>query len=345
MQERSSDPLPIAALETYLSSVLPGFSGPMAIEKTSSGQSNPTFILSAKRGKYVLRRKPDGVLLPAAHAIDREFRVMAALADTNVVVPEMLHYCDDESILGAEFFLMSHVQGLTLNDPRCPELSLEVRKAVYQNVNRMLARLHAVDPKAVGLSDFGRPGNYFSRQLSRWTKQYRASETDNISEMETLISWLEEATPPAAEKPALVHGDWRLDNLLVDGETGAVRAIVDWELSTLGHPHADLAGQLMQWAMPAGEVGRGLAGVDRASLGLPSDREYVELYARNAGLSEIPDLSFPIAFSFFRMGAILQGVKKRALDGNASNPEKALRLGAFVPLFAQTALEHLNVEA
>ncbi|QHQ34858.1 phosphotransferase family protein [Algicella marina] len=332
----------VARLDRYLSRHVSEIGKPISLSKTNSGQSNPTFILQSSAGKYVLRKKPDGPLLPAAHAIEREYRVMHALADTSVNVPQMIHFCEDETIIGTSFLIMEWVDGLTLNDPRCTEQSPELTRTIYANMNAMLASLHSIDVDAVGLGDFGRAGNYFARQFSRWTQQYRATETEVIAEMEELRAWLAAATPPETERETLVHGDWRLDNLLIDARKGTVNAVVDWELSTLGHPLADLASQLMQWAMPTGEDGRGLAGVDRAQLGIHTDDEYVELYARNAGLSDTPDLDFPVAFSFFRMAAILQGVKKRALDGNASNREKALRLGTYVPLFARTALERLN---
>ncbi|MEO0914795.1 MAG: phosphotransferase family protein, partial [Pseudomonadota bacterium] len=291
MPEPSSD-----QLERYFASALPELRGPFEIRKTSAGQSNPTYILSGRSGKCVLRRKPDGALLPAAHAIDREYRVMRALEGTGVAVPRMLHHCTDPEILGTEFFVMEFVEGLTLNDPRCADMSGAQRTAVYANMNAMLARLHAVDVASVGLSDFGKPGNYFARQLSRWTKAYRASETEPIPEMEELIAWLAATPPPENDRTTLVHGDWRLDNLLVDGRTGEIRAVVDWELSTLGHPFADLAAQLMQWAMPPGELGRGLAGVDRAALGLPTDEAYIRLYAKEAERkreAEIGDLRKP----------------------------------------------------
>ncbi len=336
----SSELLPLDRVEPYLAGAIPDFRGPVTAEKTTTGQSNPTFVLTTPTGRYVLRRKPPGDLLPSAHAVEREYRVMKALRG-HVPVPEMLHLCDDKSLIGNTFFVMSYVEGTTFNDPRCPGLAPDQRARLYANMNRTLASLHRVDVAAVGLSDFGKPGNYFARQLARWTQAYRASETETIPQMEELISWLAANEPPDDERVALVHGDWRLDNLLV-GDDQEIVAVLDWELSTLGHPWADLASQLMQWALPPGEEGRGLAGVDRKALGLPSDEAYVDEYAENSGLTELPDLTFPIAFAFFRMGAIIQGVKKRALDGNASNPEKALRLGTFVPLFAETALARLK---
>ncbi len=337
-----SDLIDPVRIERYLTEKIEGFQGPLEIVKTETGQSNPTFILITPTTRYVLRRKPPGELLKSAHAVEREFRVMKALAASNVPVPRMLHLCEDEEVLGKPFFVMSHVEGRSFNDPRCRDVSDETRARVYDSMNATLAALHKVDVEAVGLSDFGRPGNYFERQLFRWTGQYRASETENILPLEELITWLSDNIPEEDGSASLVHGDWRIDNLLFDLETGKVAAVLDWELSTLGHPLADLGAQLMQWEMPTGDVGRGLEGVDRKALGLPENAAYVETYARRVGLSESPDTQFPVAFAFFRMAAILQGVKRRAIDGNASNPEKAMELGAYVPIFATKALSYLN---
>ncbi len=333
--------LDLKAVETCLSDRIDGFSGPVSAEKTATGQSNPTFILSSPSGKYVLRRKPEGTLLKSAHAVDREFRVMSALKDSAVPVPETYFLCDDDAVLGTMFFVMSFVEGHSYTDPRLPDCSVEQRARIYDSMNAGLAALHSVDVDAVGLSDYGPPGNYFARQISRWTKQYRASETETLPDMDALIAWLELNIPPDTEKPGLVHGDWRIDNLLFD-DSGSLVAVLDWELSTLGNPLADLGAQLMQWSMPVGPEGRGLYGVDRKALGIPEDEAYIALYAKRAGLADTPEMMFPVAFSFFRMAAILQGVKKRALDGNASNKEQGLRLGSFVGLFARKGLDVLN---
>ena len=337
--------LDLDVVTKYLSGRIEGFSGPLSAEKTPTGQSNPTFILSSSSGKYVLRRKPSGKLLKSAHAVDREFRVMSALAETNVPVPKMYCLCEDEDVIGSMFYVMEYVAGRNFGDPRLPDLSVDTRRAMYDAMNATLAALHSVDVDVIGLSEYGRPGNYFARQISRWSGQYRASETSTISEMDALIAWLDENIPAEDGQTALVHGDWRIDNLLFAQNSPKLIAVLDWELSTLGHPLADLGAQLMQWAMPVGPEGRGLDGVDRDALGIPSDREYVELYAERAGLSDIPDMDFYVAFSFFRMAAILQGVKKRALDGNASNPEQGLRLGAFVSIFAGKGLQIANGES
>lgn len=332
--------LPLARVEAWARGRVPGLSEIRSARKTELGQSNPTFVLDTNIGPMVLRRKPPGELLKSAHAIEREFRVMQALASSTVPVPRVYALCEDEAVLGTSFFLMEFVSGQTENDPRCPSLSRDDRAALYDDMNATLAALHQVDIAAVGLGSYGRPMGYFLRQQQRWTAQYRASETDTIPEMETLIAWLSEADAPADAAPTLVHGDWRIDNLM--HRSGRVAAVLDWELSTLGHPLADLGFQLMAWRMPVGEASRGLDGADRDDLGIPGDAAYVDLYAERAGLTKRPDLTYAIAFSFFRMAAILQGVKRRALDGNASNPERALAMGALVPAYAQRALTGLE---
>ena len=326
--------LDVAAVERYLAGALPGFRGPVQATKFATGQSNPTFKLETPDGAYVLRRKPPGELLKSAHAVDREFRVQRALAATDVPVAEMLSLCDDDAVVGSMFYVMSFAPGRNFNDPALPGLANEERSAIYNEMNRVLAALHDVDVDAVGLSDFGRPGNYYARQLSRWTKQYRASETETIADMDALIDWLERNVPEDDGRVGLVHGDYRLDNMIFHATEPKVVAVLDWELSTLGHPFADLAGQCVQWRMPPGDDGRGLGGLDRRSLGIPTEAEYVERYCERRGISGIPIFRFCLAFGFFRMAAILQGVKKRGIDGNASNPERAARLGAYIPRYA-----------
>jgi len=332
-----SDLLPLDRLRPYLRAHLPGLGDITGAEKTATGQSNPTFILHGDAGKLVLRRKPPGPLLKSAHAIEREYRVMAALADTDVPVPRMHLLCEDATVIGSVFFVMDHVEGVTQNDPRCPGLSNALRGALYDAMNATLVALHSVDVAQVGLQDFGRAEGYFARQLGRWTAQYRQSETAKRPDMDRLINWLGAHLPPEDGQSALVHGDWRLDNLLFDPATGAIKAVLDWELSTRGHPLADLAVQVMQWQMQTGPEGRGLAGVDREALGLPSDADYVALYAQRMGWDEIPDMRFPLAFAFFRMAAILDGVKRRAMEGNASNPESGARMGAQIPVLIEKA--------
>lgn len=327
------------AVEKYLEQHVPGFRGPLEIRKTPTGQSNPTFILSSPSGRYVLRRKPPGQLLKSAHAVDREFRVQSALAHTDVPVAKMHVLCEDESVIGSMFYVMDCVDGEVHFDPRLPDKDPETRGRMFDDMNRVLAALHDVDYKAVGLEDFGRPGSYFARQIGRWTKQYRASETGTIPDMDALIDWLEANMPPDDGITTLVHGDYRIDNLIYARDGSRVLAVLDWELSTLGHPYSDLAYQCMQWRMPTGDEGRGFGDLDRKSLGIPTEEEYVARYCERRGLPGIPIFDFCVAFSFFRMAAIVQGVKKRGLDGNASNPERAARMGTYVPMFARKGLE------
>ena len=336
--------LNLEAVGPYLAAHVPGFKGPFHAEKTSTGQSNPTFILAAASGDYVLRRKPPGDLLKSAHAVDREFRIMSALAESDVPVPKTFHLCEDESVIGSMFFVMERVPGRVVFDPQMPGVDNSHRHEVYDDMNRVLAALHSVDFRKLGLDDFGRPGNYFNRQLNRWTQQYRATETETLSDMDELIVWLDRNIPDDDGRTSIVHGDYRIDNLILHQTEPRVVAVLDWELSTLGHPFADLGYQCMQGRLPTGEDGRGLMGVDRQALGIPSEAQYVELYAQRTGLTKIPNLRFLIAFSFFRIAAILQGVKKRALDGNASNPESAMRMAALIPTMARLAVEMIEHE-
>jgi len=326
------------AVERYLTAAMPGFQGPITFEKTPTGQSNPTFIMTTPSGRYVLRRKPPGQLLKSAHAVDREFRVQKALAGTDVPVAKMHHLCEDESVIGTIFYVMDCVDGEVHFDPRLPDKTPEMRGRMFDDMNRALAALHDVDYRAVGLEDFGRPGNYFQRQVGRWSKQYYASQTDDLPDMDALIRWLGENMPDDDGITTLVHGDYRIDNMIF-GPDGQVRAVLDWELSTLGHPYSDLAYQCMQWRMPPGPDTRGFGDEDRTALGIPSEEAYVEMYCQRRGLTDIPIFDFALAFSFFRMAAIVQGVLKRGLDGNASNPERALKMGTYVPMFARKGLE------
>ncbi|PQM56769.1 MAG: phosphotransferase family protein [Rhodobacteraceae bacterium] len=322
---------------------MPEKQGPWVVTKTPLGQSNPTFILNGRNEKLVLRKKPLGTLLKSAHMVEREYKVMSALAKTDVPVPEMYYLCEDAIEIGTPYFVMEYIDGQSFVDPRITQISVPERQVVYEENVKGLANLHNVDPNIVGLSHFGKSGSYFSRQFSRWSRQYEASKTDNILPMEILMQWLSEHMPAEEGPSRLVHGDWRIDNLLFHKKHFKLIAIIDWELSTLGDPRADLASQIMQWSMPVGEEGRGLAGVNRRDLGIPEDNEFLDQYSRYVGLADIPDLEFPIAFCYFRMAAILQGVKKRALDGNASNPEKAIKMGEYVVKFAKKALERLKI--
>ena len=330
--------LDLEAVRAYLKPHLPGFDEPIKATKFATGQSNPTFLLESTAGDYVLRRKPPGTLLKSAHAVDREYRVQKALWDSDVPVSRMHLLCEDDSVIGSAFYVMDFVPGRNFADPTMPDLDPETRGAVIDEMNRVLAALHSVDIDSAGLSDYGPPGSYLERQLGRWTKQYRASETETIAEMEELITALEQNLPADDGQRRLVHGDYRIDNMIFATDSAECRAILDWELSTIGHPYADLAQVIMQWRMPPGDEGRGLAGVDRTALGLPSDLEFVEAYCTRRGLGQIDHFGYFLSFSFFRMAAIVQGVLKRALDGNASNPERALQLGRFVPHFARHGL-------
>ncbi|MZR12370.1 phosphotransferase [Maritimibacter sp. DP07] len=325
------------AVAAWLERHMPGFEGPIEATKFDVGQSNPTFRLDTPKGPFVLRRKPPGQLLKSAHAVDREFRVQKALADTDVPVAKMHVLCEDPDVIGSDFYVMEAVEGRNIDDPRIPDVSNDERRAIYDEMCRVLAAIHDVDIEAVGLSDYGPPGNYFERQIGRWTKQYRASETESIADMDALIDWLP-GNIPDDDQRRLVHGDYRIDNMLFETDGPRCAAVLDWELSTIGHPYADLASLLMQWQMPPGAEGRGLAGVDRAALGIPTDEEFVAMYCKARGIDGIAGMNFYLAFAFFRMGAIIQGVYKRALDGNASNPERAMRLGAAVPQFAAGGL-------
>ena len=332
----------IAALGRYLERHVEGFAGLQEVSKFGTGQSNPTWLLTARSGKYVLRAKPPGKLLKSAHQVDREYRVMSALAGSDVPVPRMYHLAlddDADNPLGRMFFVMDYLDGRIFWDPSLPELAKPERGAIYDAMNQTLAALHNVDIDAVGLSDFGRPGNYFARQTDRWIKQYRASVMDPIPDMDRLIDWLLENMPPDDGVATLVHGDYRLDNMIFAPDRARVIALLDWELSTLGHPLADLAYQCMQWRLPHDAGMRGLGGLDRHALGLPDEGEYVAAYCRRRGIARIDNWNFYLAFSFFRLAAILQGVVRRAHDGNASNPERAREMARAIPVLARMAVD------
>lgn len=332
------DTLDTQRLAAYLEERVPEFKGPLSAEKFEGGQSNPTFLIKAQSGEYVLRRQPPGKLLKSAHAVDREFRVINALRDTEVPVPRVYHLCEDPEVIGSMFYLMEFCQGRIFWDAAIPEVDNAQRTAMYTEMNRVLAALHGVDVDAVGLADYGKPGSYFERQLGRWSKQYRASEINPIPAMEELIAWLEKNLPEDDGQVALVHGDYRLDNMMWHPTEAKVIAVLDWELSTLGHPLADLAYQCMQLRMPPqGGNLSGLQGKDRAALGIPSEKEYVAAYCERRGIRHIEHWEFYLAFSFFRLAAIAQGVAKRALDGNASS-KKASWAGQVVEPLAQEAM-------
>jgi len=312
----------VERLAEYLRRAIEGFpAGPLAVEQFRGGQSNPTYKLSAGGRAWVLRRKPPGKLLASAHAVDREHRVMAALAGSGVPVPRVHLYCADPEVIGTPFFVMEFVAGRVLWDPTLPGASTAERGVIYDEMNRVIAALHRVDPEAVGLGDYGKPGNYFARQIDRWSKQYRASETERIEAMDRLIDWLPKNLP-AGDETAIVHGDFRLDNLIFDPGEPRIVAVLDWELSTLGHPLADFAYHCMTWRMPAG-VFRGLGGVDVAALGIPTEAEHVAAYVARTGRAPIDEeqWGFCVAYNMFRMAAILQGIMGRVKDGTAASAE------------------------
>lgn len=320
------------ALERYLQSQITGLRGPLQLQAFDGGQSNPTYQLSTGEQRFVLRKKPPGVLLPSAHAVDREYRVMSALAGSEVPVPRMRLYCADESVIGTPFYVMDYVEGRIFWDPRLPEVSAAERGAMYAEINRVIAALHSVDYGARGLGDYGRAERYIERQISRWTQQYRASETERIEAMEQLIAWLP-AHIPAQESRAIAHGDLRLDNLIFHPREPRVLALLDWELSTIGHPLADFAYYMMAWRLGRAEF-RGFGGEDLAALGIPPEAAFVQDYCRRRGLAPIAqdDWDFYLAFNMFRLAAILQGVLKRALSGNAASTtalENGLRARAI----------------
>ena len=277
------------ALAAWLAAHVPDAKGPVTAAKFPGGQSNPTFLVTVGDRKFVLRKKPPGTLLKSAHAVDREYRVMAALAGSSVPVPRTVVLCEDEDVLGTMFFLMEHVEGRIFWDPAMPESNPTERTAVYDAMNAALAALHSVDVAAAGLADFGRPGDYFARQTKRWTDQYRASETEPLAAMDALIAWLGVHMPPDDGRVSLVHGDYRIDNMIFAPDAPRLLAILDWELSTLGHPFADLAYQCMQWRLPNDGDFRGLAGVDRAALGIPTEEAYVASYCARMGIETVPN--------------------------------------------------------
>ena len=335
----SKEPLNKEKLVPYLSHHIEGFSSLKNVKKFSIGQSNPTFLLETDSTSYVIRRKPDGPLLKSAHAIDREYKVQNALYDTPVPVPKMFHYCNDQSILGVDFYIMEYVDGIVYEDPALPGLTNRDREKVFSEINRGLSSLHKVDISSVGLTDFGADGNYYERQISRWSKQYLSSETEKISEMNEMMEELPKRIPMDNSPRSLVHGDFRLDNMIFDKNEPKLLAIIDWEICTTGHPIADLASLIMQWEQTAGKISRGLQGVEREPLGIPSDENFIKEYCELRNIDYIKDFNFYLAFCFFRMACVIQGVKKRALSGIAANPERSNRETLSVPKLAKRAYE------
>jgi aminoglycoside phosphotransferase (APT) family kinase protein len=337
----STQTLDLSKLSDWMKKNVCDFSGPLSAEKFAGGQSNPTFKLSAGDRKFVLRRKPPGQLLASAHAVDREFRVIAALQDTDVPVPGAVALCKEDEIIGSMFYLMEYLEGRVFWDPVLPELTNDERSAVYDDMNRVLAAMHSINVADVGLGDYGRPGNYFERQVGRWTKQYRASETQTVPAMEELMAWLPENMPAEDDRVALVHGDYRLDNVMFHPTEPKIIAVLDWELSTLGNPIADLAYQVMAWQLPRDAGITGLADIDRKPLAIPEDNSYVTSYCERTGRDEIKHWNFYLAFCFFRLAAIVQGVKKRALDGTASSAEAESR-GNLVQPLAELGMSYMK---
>ena len=307
----------IAALERFMERHVEGFRGPLAVRQFRGGQSNPTYYLATEPRDYVLRRKPPGKLLPSAHAVDREYRVITALAGSGVPVPRTYALCEDAGVIGTPFYVMQFVHGRVLSDPRLPGQSTGDRAALYGAMTDVLARLHRVDWRAIGLEDFGKPGNYFARQIHRWASQYRASETERIEAMERLIGWLPEHIPPGDET-TLVHGDFRLGNMLIHPTEPRIAAVLDWELSTLGHPLADLAYNCLPFRLRH-EQFEGFAGQDRPA-GIPTEAAYLEAYCKRTGRSGIPQWDWYIAFAMFRLAAIAQGIMGRVVAGTANDP-------------------------
>jgi len=320
-----------ARLDAWMDENVDGYTGELQVCQFKGGQSNPTYWLADRERQYALRKKPPGKLLPSAHAVDREYRVMRALGDTDVPSAKMYALCEDDSVIGTAFFVMEYVQGRIFWNVQVPGVQADERRAIYEELARVLAAIHGVDLCAVGLSDYGRPDAYVARQVKRWTKQYLASQTSDIEAMNTLIEWLP-ANIPDDEATALVHGDYRLDNIIFHPTEPRALAVIDWELSTLGHPLSDLAYTCMLYDVMLPKIG-GLAGVDFEKSGIPTEDAFVARYCELVGRDGVPDLNYYKAFSIFRLAAIAQGVYKRSLDGNASSTEAAM-FGAAVPHLA-----------
>jgi aminoglycoside phosphotransferase (APT) family kinase protein len=324
--------LNVAALSEYLEQHLPGYGGPLTLTRFADGQSNPTFKLISRNGSYAMRAKPGPAakLLPSAHAIEREYRVMRALAGTAVPVPKVYRLCEDETVIGRAFYVMELIDGRVLWDQSLPGIADTERQAIYAEMNRVIAALHSVDFSAVGLAEFGRPGNYLARQVSRWGKQYRASETEHIDVMDKLIEWLPAHLPPEGA-PSIVHGDYRLDNLIFAHDAPRIVAVLDWELATLGDPLADFSYHCLGWHLPPGPS-RGIAGLDLRTLGIPREEEYVSMYCERTARARPAHWDFYIAYNLFRAAAITQGIVKRAAEGTAANTRAIANKDLVAPL-------------
>ena len=331
---RSAHAFDEVALAAFLQREAGIASAGLVVQQFGGGQSNPTFLLTSAGSRFVMRKKPPGKLLKSAHQVDREYRIMKALADTDVPVPRMVALCEDESIIGTAFYVMEYLEGRIFRDPQMPGASRAERAAVYDSMNDVLARLHKVDFAKIGLSDFGRPGNYFERQISRFIQQYRAAQTDQIPEMEELISWLP-GNIPVEDSVSIAHGDYRLENTIFHPTEPRMIAVLDWELSTIGHPLADLAYNCLGYHYINPRQG-GLVGIDHAASGIPTEAEHVRRYCERTGRGPIDKWPFYVSFSLFRLASISQGVYKRGLDGNASS-ETAAQFGNTCQLLAQNA--------
>ena len=335
----------VDALTRYLRQTIPDFpltDAPLRVEQFKGGQSNPTFKLSIGQQHYVMRTKPGPAakLLPSAHAIEREYRIMDALHRAGLPAPRQYTLCTDESVIGRAFFIMDFVAGRVMWDQALPGMNNVQRAEIYDEMNRVIAQLHGVDFTTMGLSDYGKPGNFFARQIERWTRQYRASETETIEAMDQLIVWLPQHIP-AGDDTSIVHGDFRLDNLIFHPTEPKILAILDWELSTVGHPLADFAYHCMSWHIEPGQF-RGIAGLDHAALGIPSEQAYIARYCERTGRHIAPsDFNFYLAYNMFRLAGILQGIMKRYVDGTASS-EQALSVGKTTRMMAEKAWHYAN---
>ena len=341
----------VAALTAWLAPRIEGFRGPLEVSQFKGGQSNPTYLLRTPGASYVMRAKPGPAakLLPSAHAIDREFRVMGALHGRGVPVARMHVLCEDESVIGRAFYVMEYVQGRVFWDQSLPDLTPAQRGDIYDEMNRVIAALHSVDVAAAGLADYGKPGNYFDRQIGRWSKQYLASQTEVIEPMDRLLQWLPANVPASArdaDQVSVVHGDYRLDNMIWHPDEPRVLAVLDWELSTLGHPLADFSYHCMAWHIPPGTF-RGIGGLDLPALGIPSERDYVRRYCERTGRADpdavMADWNFYLAYNLFRLASITQGIARRVLDGTAASAQARATGASTRPLaemawrFAQAA--------
>jgi aminoglycoside phosphotransferase (APT) family kinase protein len=338
----SFEPGPVRAVHAFDEAALAGYlqreagipASGLVVQQFGGGQSNPTFLLTSGSNRFVLRKKPPGKLLKSAHQVDREYRIMKALAATDVPVPRMIAFCEDESVIGTAFYVMAYLEGRIFRDPQMPGSSREERAAVYDSMNDVLARLHKVDFAGIGLGDFGRPGNYFERQISRFIQQYRAAQTEQIPEMEELIAWLP-GTIPLEDSVSIAHGDYRLENTIFHPTEPRMIAVLDWELSTIGHPLADLAYNCLGYHYINPRQG-GLVGIDHGATGIPTEDEHVRRYCERTGRGPIENWPFYVSFSLFRLASISQGVYKRGLDGNASS-ETAAQFGNTCQFLAENA--------